>query len=269
LRDASSVKAVVLRIDSPGGSALASDLLWRELMLLKAKKPLIVSVGNLAASGGYYMACAGHRIVASRTSIVGSIGVVGGKLVLGSALTSYGVDAVTISPAKTENARERAAYLSALTPWDEGTRQRVSDQMEEIYELFLRRVAEGRGLGVDAVRRVAEGRIWSGQAGLELGLVDEIGGLDRAIELARERAGLPSNVNVEVDRGRDSWLDLLLLDEGADEEDVRAALGRIEALRPDFFALVPDRVRAHVATLAPLLAGENVLAASPFALDVE
>ncbi|MGC4087560.1 MAG: S49 family peptidase [Polyangiaceae bacterium] len=121
----SSVKAVVLRIDSPGGSPLASDLIWHELMELRKKKPIIASVGSMAASGGYYIACGAQQIVAERTSIVGSIGVFGGKVVLGSALHELGVNTFTVPASSDPGAEARATYLSPFTPWDDGTRARV------------------------------------------------------------------------------------------------------------------------------------------------
>jgi protease IV len=138
LAEDDATKAVVLRIDSPGGSALASDLIWHELMELRKKKPLIVSVGDMAASGGYYLACAGTKIVAEDTSILGSIGVVGGKLALGGALRRVGVN-VEVVPAELEGDGSRAVYESMLEKWDDDTRARVLATMTSIYDLFLRR----------------------------------------------------------------------------------------------------------------------------------
>ncbi|HYP91379.1 MAG TPA: S49 family peptidase, partial [Polyangiaceae bacterium] len=146
-----SVKAVVLRIDSPGGSPLASDLLWHEMMELRKKKPIIVSVGSMAASGGYYIACAGHSIFAERTSIVGSIGVFGGKINVAPALDQFGVHAETFAASPEPGASERAAFNSPLISWDDSTRERVRAQMQSIYDLFIARVAHGRKLPVDKV----------------------------------------------------------------------------------------------------------------------
>ncbi|HWO08490.1 MAG TPA: S49 family peptidase, partial [Polyangiaceae bacterium] len=204
LREDDAVKAVVLRIDSPGGSALASDLIWHDLMLLRDKKPLIASLAGVAASGGYYMACAATRILAERSTILGSIGVVGGKIVVGSALDQFGVSGVTLPASDEPGAAERAAYLSPLTPWDEPTREAVRSQMAGIYELFLRRVAQGRNLPVDDIREIAEGRIWSGVDGLEHHLIDEYGGLADAIAVARKQAGLDDSVEVRIEGGGES-----------------------------------------------------------------
>src|SRR5690606_3097938 len=139
LREDQSVKAVVLRIDSPGGSALASDLIWHELMQLREVKPLIASVGAMAASGGYYLASAAEHVFAERTSIVGSIGVVGGKFSFGETLEGWGVTSHAFTPYEREVNQRRALMLSPLTPWDEATQGRVHDLMARIYELFLER----------------------------------------------------------------------------------------------------------------------------------
>lgn len=263
-----AVKAVVLRIDSPGGSPLASDLIWHEVMELRKKKPVVASVGGMAASGGYYIACAAQRIFAERASIVGSIGVFGGKIVIGPALGEIGVNSVTFPASPAPGAAERAAYLSPLTRWDEPTRQRMQSVMDAIYELFIARVAEGRKVTHDKVRPHAEGRIWSGTQGLERGLVDEIGGLSQAIAAARKLAKLDTDAPVTVEGGAEGLLEMLMLGEDAGEAEVLAALRRLDARRTIALEAIPPELRPFAATLAPLLAGENVLAALPFALTV-
>lgn len=265
-----SVRAVVLRIDSPGGSALASDLLWHELMELRKKKPIVASVGDMAASGGYYLACAANKVVAERTSIVGSIGVVGGKIVLDEALGQLGVHAESFPASPAPGAAARAGYLSALSPWDEPTREKVRVQMEAVYELFLQRVSEGRALPVAAIRAVAEGRIWSGAQGHDLHLVDELGGLGRSLELARQLAGLEGETPVELEGISESVVESLLLGEGTEEENessVRAALGRA-AEHHLLIDSVPRALRPFVGAMAPLVGGETVVAAAPFGLVV-
>lgn len=263
-----SVKAVVLRIDSPGGSALASDLLWFELRELAKKKPVVASVGEMAASGGYYLACATDRIVAEPTSIVGSIGVLGGKLVLNEAFAQYGVNTVTFPASPEPGAAERAAYLSALSRWDDPTKQRVQKLMDEVYQLFLERVAEGRKLPIEKVKESAEGRIWSGQQGLERKLVDELGGLTRALAIARELGKLDERAPVEVAGREESLLDVLLVGEGADAKTVEQALVRAIAAREPFTKSVTSEVRPFVSGLAPLLQSETALTTLPFALVV-
>jgi protease-4 len=270
LRKDDSVKAVVIRIDSPGGSALASDLLWHELMLLREKKPLIASLAGTAASGGYYMACAATRILAERTTILGSIGVVGGKIVLGEALDELGVTGVTFPASDEPGAAERASYMSPLTAWDPATRESVRAQMEAIYELFLARVAQGRALPIEQVRQVAEGRIWSGVQGLEHHLIDELGGLADAILLAKKQAGLSENVAVKIEGGPETLLELLQLDsEEDDPEAIRAALGRLRSAPPGPFEGLAAPYRPYADSLTPLLGRERVLATVPFAFHLE
>lgn len=269
LKKDTSVKAVVLRIDSPGGSALASDLLWHELMLLREKKPLIVSVGNMAASGGYYLASAAHAIVAERTSIVGSIGVVGGKIVLDDALDEFGISAHTFTATDASDEGARAAYLSVLTDWDEATRRRVQEQMDDIYDLFVERVVEGRGMEKERVLASAEGRIWSGAQGHDRGLVDSFGGLAEALAQAKERAGLPADAPVTVEGTAGSLLEMLGLGEDADEEDVRAAAIKAQAARPAWFNALTQSQRIYLSSLLPMLSGERVLAIAPFVFETE
>jgi protease-4 len=263
-----SVKAVVLRINSPGGSALASDLLWHELMKLREKKPLIASVGEMAASGGYYLASASRQVFAERTSIVGSIGVVGGKLVLSEALREFGINSHTFAANEEPGAAARATYMSALTPWDEPTKERVQSQMNSIYELFLDRVSQGRGIAVEDIRPIAEGRIWSGEQGLQNKLVDTLGGLDDAIARARELGKLKKDASVKVEGAGDTLLDLLSLDESADEEEIRAAIQRWQMQPPTpLMQLSPD-LRPFLGMLQPLLQGENVLTILPHGITV-
>jgi protease-4 len=274
LTEDDAVKAVVLRIDSPGGSALASDLLWRLLMQLRGKKPLIVSIGDMAASGGYYLASTATRIVAEPTSIVGSIGVVGGKLAFGPALENVGVHVESIAAPGAPAGR--ASYESALTPWDPQTRERVRREMTAIYDLFVQRVAEGRGLGVEAIAGAAEGRIFAGAQAKDLHLVDEWGGLEQAVQLAKELAHLDTGAPVRIageGRGLMSWLgdedgDDLGADESAGFSWSRAARliqSRLTAGAPGALALGPASL-AFVASVSPLLHGEQSLAALPYVL---
>jgi len=262
-----SVKAVVLRIDSPGGSPLASDLLWHEMMELRKKKPIIVSVGNMAASGGYYIACAGHSIFAERTSIVGSIGVFGGKVNVAPALEQFGVHAETFPASPEPGAGQRAAFNSPLTAWDDATRERVRAQMQGIYDLFIARVAHGRKLGVEQVRASAEGHIWSGDQGHERGLVDEIGGLSEALAAARKAAHLEADAPVTVEGGKDSLLDSLLVSDDASDADAVAAFNRLSAAPVSrLLSEVPVELRSFVSGFAPLAEREHVTAALPYGL---
>jgi protease-4 len=264
------VKAVVLRIDSPGGSALASDLIWHELMAIRRKKTLIVSIGDMAASGGYYLASTGAVVFADATSIVGSIGVVGGKISGARALERIGVHSETF-PAKLgdPHAAARAGSESLLIPWDDATRDRVFETMKGIYGLFLSRVAEGRNIPVDRVAASAEGRIFAGRDGKTRGLVDEIGGLEEAIVRARSMAGLPADARVEV-AGEPAGILRMLGDDEAQSKtgQARAAtLAAAGALLGRSSAEVAE-LGLFAASLRPLAEGENALCALPFALTV-
>ncbi len=264
-----SVKAVVLRIDSPGGSPLASDLIWHEMMELRAKKPLIVSVGSMAASGGYYIACGGQRIFAERTSIVGSIGVFGGKVNVAPALDQFGIHAETFAASPEPGAAERAAFNSPLTSWDDATRERVRAQMQGIYDLFIARVAHGRHMEVEKVRVSAEGHIWSGDQGLERGLVDEIGGLTDAIAAARKAAHLADDAEVSVQGGRESLLDSLFVSDDASDADAKAAFERLSTSSSvQLLNSVPTELRSFVSSFAPLAGNEHVSIALPFGLII-
>ena len=267
MQNDASVKAVVLRIDSPGGSPLASDLLWHEMMELRKKKPIIVSVGSMAASGGYYIACAGHRIFAERTSIVGSIGVFGGKINVAPALDQFGIHAETFAASPEPGAAERAAFNSPLISWDDATRERVRAQMQSIYDLFIARVAHGRKMAVDKVLASAEGHIWSGDQGLSRGLVDEIGGLSEALAAARKAAHLDADAPVSVEGGRDSLLDSLLVGDDASDADAVAAFNRLSAAPATrLLSEVPAELRTFVSGVAPLTEREHVAVALPYGL---
>lgn len=179
------VGAVVLHIDSPGGSAVASDVLWREVVRLGQRKPVVVHMGNVAASGGYYVACGARPIVASATTLTGSIGVVGGKLAFGGMLERHGVHPEVLARP------ESGAMLSPYVPFAEREWVLLVDWMGEIYGRFKARVASGRGMSTEEVEGVARGRVWTGAEALARGLVDEIGDFEDAVRRARELARLP------------------------------------------------------------------------------
>lgn len=193
LREDERVRGVVLRLDTPGGDGLASDLLWRELSLLAREKPLVVSMGDVAASGGYYLATAASSVLAEAGTLTGSIGVVGGKVNLEGLYERLGVrkDAVERGA--------RAGLLSEARGMTPGERAALRAQMEGVYETFVARVAEGRRLAPEAVDRVAQGRVWSGARARGLGLVDAIGGPLEALAEAVRRAGIGAAERVLVD----------------------------------------------------------------------
>ena len=272
LRQDPSVRAVVLRLDSPGGSALASDLLWHRLMALREDKPLVISVGGMAASGGYYMACAGSKVVVEASSIIGSIGVVAGKLSIKRPLEEQGIHAETV-PARPGH-DNRPLLGSPLEAWDDATRAKLTTSIEHMYDLFLRRIAEGRDLEVSAVAPHAEGRLMSGKEAVDAKLADELGGLSRAIDLAAELAELEAEGEVPIRILQDGGglFGLLGLDAEARAEAARQLeeQAAARAARMLTAELLPYRRELEVfaASAAPLVGGEVVVAALPFAIAI-
>ena len=181
-REDDKVKAIVLRVNSPGGSALTSDIIWREVELAKKVKPVIVSMGNVAASGGYYIAAGANKIFAEPTTITGSIGVFGTVPNLTELADNVGINAEQVGTNK------NAVEYSLFEPMQESFKNQVQESIEETYEIFLQRVSQGRGMTMAQVDSVAQGRVWSGTEALEIGLVDELGNLDDAISAAAEMA---------------------------------------------------------------------------------
>lgn len=180
-----SVKAIVLRVNSPGGSALASELIWRELELAKKEKPLVVSMGNLAASGGYYIACNADVIVAEPTTITGSIGVFGAIPNAYELSKKMGINAEQV-------ATNNSAKYSLFEPMDKKFYEVTKEGVEQIYTTFVNRVATGRKMSFEKVDAIAQGRVWTGKEALENGLVDELGGLQDAINVAVQLSDIKS-----------------------------------------------------------------------------
>jgi protease IV len=201
------IKAVVLRLNSPGGSALASDLIWREVKITDAVKPVIVSFGNVSASGGYYIGVAGRRILGMPSTLTGSIGVLGGKFNVAGLLGHFGISTDSVEKGA------RSGYSSITRPFTEDEQSVIVDQMREFYEhLFLRKVAEGRQRSLEQVREVAEGRVWTGNQAAAQGLMDELGGIKAALELARREAVLKDKrVRIVRAAKKRRWLDFLPL----------------------------------------------------------
>jgi protease IV len=192
-RLSSSVKAVVLRVDSPGGSAQAANIMWREVELLKkAGKPVVASVGQDAASGGYYLICGADRIVAAPNSLVGSIGVLWGKFVLKGLYEKLGLKTETVKTSPHADANSMAR------PWDSTETDMLQRHMDGFYDDFISKVAAGRKKSKAAIDSLGQGRIYTGKQGLSNGLVDRLGGLRDAIGEAAKLAGLGALRNVEV-----------------------------------------------------------------------
>jgi protease-4 len=187
-----SLDAVVLHVDSGGGSAAASDLMWRELSLLASKKPLVVYMGNVAASGGYYIATPAQRIVAQSATMTGSIGVIIAKLVTGDAYEKARVTRYSI------NRGDNADLLSDQTHWRESQRNLIEVQIGYSYQTFKKRVADGRNLPFDELDAICSGKVWTGAQALENGLIDEIGDFRAAVDAAAQLADLPKDGHIDV-----------------------------------------------------------------------
>jgi protease-4 len=193
IRNRRNVRAVVMRIDSPGGSGDASDAVWQELRRLRREKPVIVSMGDVAASGGYYLACAGDEIVSGPATITGSIGVFGGKLNVLGLYRKLGLNIETVARGK------HAEMLSPFRDFDAEELARYQRSLDQFYQVFLSRVAEGRKMESAAVDSLGQGRVWSGLAAKNNGLVDRLGGIHEAFERARARAHIDTDADIIVD----------------------------------------------------------------------
>lgn len=215
------VKIIVLRIDSPGGSALASDVIWREVELAKKVKPVVVSMGNMAASGGYYIACGANRIMADESTITGSIGVFGLLPNANDLLTNkLGISADGVST------NSHADIGTMFRPMTEFEKNAIQDTVENVYSSFIDKVAAGRGMSREQVDEIGQGRVWVGKDALKIGLVDEIGGLDKSIEVAASMAKLENYSIVEYPDRKDSFEALLEnWSENMSEASLKSVLG--------------------------------------------
>lgn len=216
-----SVKAVVLRVNSPGGSALASDIIWRELELLRAEKPVIVSMGSYAASGGYYISCPADAIVSDRLTLTGSIGVFGMYLYTPDALKNK--LGITLDGVKSN----RSAGMGSISPLTPAERASIMRGVDKVYATFTGNVAQGRNLPLERVLEIAGGRVWSGEDALDIGLVDGIGGLREAIALAADKAELGSDFRVKevVEQPEGLWALLSELGVSVRQQMLRSELG--------------------------------------------
>jgi protease-4 len=251
LRADDSIDAVILRIDSPGGDATASDDMWRELNLLAAEKPVVVSMSDVAASGGYYMAMIENApIVAYPGTITGSIGVYFGKLNLRGLYDKVGLRKEVVSRGKF------AAIDSDYLPLGDEGRAKLREGIERVYRGFVTKVADARGAEYDAIDEVAQGRVWLGTEALENGLIDELGGFDRAIELAKEKANIDENesVSLVVFPKTKNLLDVLLAGEGLPA--VRLSLSGLE---------LPNLDDPRI----PALLEGGMMALTPYSLTVQ
>ena len=202
LKDNENVKAVVLRVNSPGGSAYGSEQIWYAVNQLKKEKPVIVSMGDYAASGGYYISCNADTIVAEPTTLTGSIGIFGMMPNAKGLTEKLGVnfDVVKTNP--------YADFGNLTRPMNDGEKGLMQMYVNNGYELFLTRCSDGRGISMEELDKIAQGRVWTGSTAKELGLVDELGGLDKALEIAIGKAGLDAYTVMSYP-GKKSFFDML------------------------------------------------------------
>ena len=203
LKENDDVKAVVLRVNSPGGSAFASEQIWYAVKELKTKKPVIVSMGDYAASGGYYISCGADTIVAEPTTLTGSIGIFGMVPNVKELTDKIGLSYDVVKTNK------YADFGNIMRPFSEGEKALLQMMVAEGYDTFITRCAEGRHTTKEAIEKIAEGRVWTGEAAKELGLVDELGGIDKALEIAVAKAGVGGYTIVSYPEKKDVLSSLL------------------------------------------------------------
>jgi len=271
------IAAVVLRVDSPGGDALASDLMWREIRKFAEEKPIIASMGDVAASGGYYMSMACQKIVAEDLTLTGSIGVVTGKFNLAELYNKIGYSKETISRGK------YAQILNDSRPFSEEEAELFDHAAQFAYEQFRDKAAQSREMDVESMQAVAQGRVWSGKKAREIGLVDSNGGLCRAVNLAKESAGIDREEKVtvrEISRAKGSPLNLLtsgggsiigilvLLLQNANNINLLTVMNEMStesclAYLKNVVDIIPGNLSSNDQFLLTGLANGNVLAQSP------
>ncbi|PIV81962.1 signal peptide peptidase SppA [bacterium CG17_big_fil_post_rev_8_21_14_2_50_64_8] len=260
VEDDDDIRALVLRVDSPGGSALASDLIWEAIQRVKARKPVIVSMSGMAASGGYYVSCAADSIFADPGTLTGSIGVYAGKLDRSDMYGKVGVNREFITRGR------NALFFSDEGGFSDNQREIFSGQLSRFYERFLAKVAEGRHRTRDEIHAVAQGRVWTGNQGLEHGLVDRLGGLQDALGAARASIGLGPDEHIAlVTYGKQlTWMERMVLKSLHGQARVEA--GRLlsrATTSPEAASLAPwlellDLPAGEVLATAALLDGRPV-----------
>jgi protease IV len=260
-----SIKAIVLRVDSPGGSAYASDVIWHAIEEAKKKKPVVVSMGDMAASGGYYIACNANKIIAEPSTYTGSIGIFAGKPVLKGFYDWIGVTNEYVMRGKNAGLlRETEKF----TPEERAKFESIIKRM--YYDEFVPRVARGRGRDAEYVDSIGQGRVWTGAQAKEKGLVDEFGGLDRAVDVARQLANIPAEKGVHrVVLPYPRGLFDNLFGRGGDDEDARASV-QLEQQRAAVNALPEDvRRTLQYATMMDRMKRGEVMAIMPFDLRIK
>ena len=245
-RDDKSIKAIVLRVDSPGGSGLASDIIWRAIESAKEKKPVVVSMSDVAASGGYYISCGANKIVAEPSTITGSIGVVGGKPVVKGLYDWLGITNEYVLRGK------NAGMFRESEKFDDSERKKIEEFLGNTYDDFITKVGKGRSRDKKDIDAIGQGRVWTGQQGKDKGLVDEYGGLDRAIEVAKQLAKIPSGQGIQrvILPKPPSFFEQLM--SGGSGDDDSASVSAEMKQQESILAALPQDVR-HALRYAQLL----------------
>jgi protease-4 len=240
----SSIKAIVLRVDSPGGSALASDLMWHAIENAKAKKPVVVSMSDVAASGGYYISCNASKIVAEPSTLTGSIGVFMGKPMVKGLFDWAGVTSETIKRGK------NAGLFDTTAKWSPDERAKIEESAHKIYyDDFVPKVSKGRNKTVEEVDAIGQGHVWTGAQAKQNGLIDEFGGFEKAVEIAKDLAGLAPDKSVRriVFPAPKPFFETFLNSEDDASTEVKTQQAMIEALPADArrmfrFSMLFDRM---------------------------
>jgi len=230
VREDENIKAVVLRVNSPGGSAVASDVMWREIEITKKLKPVVVSMGDYAASGGYMISCNANKIYAQPNTLTGSIGV----FLIVPEISEFMDNKLGIT-FDTASTSKHADFPSVVRPFDEREAQILQAGVDSTYLKFKQMVAAGRNMTVDQIEAIAQGRIWIGAKAKEIGLVDEIGGIDEAIAGAKQLAGLKDYKIVEYPRQEESVLESILVNM-TEETEAKITAEKLGILYPHYAA---------------------------------
>ena len=245
-----NVKAIILRVNSPGGSALASDVIWRETTLAKEEKPLVVSMGDYAASGGYYIACAADKIVANPTTLTGSIGVFGMIPNMKEFYrTNFGITVDTVNTNKYSD----MGISRKMTNFE---RNKIQETIEDIYSEFITKVGQGRGMSTSAVDDIGQGRIWSGYDAKKIGLIDIYGGLEKAVSIAAELAELEDFRIISLPKKEDPLTQII-------NDLKQTKLSNLVSENFDFINL------KHIKTIKNLMESDKIQARIPYIINLE
>lgn len=264
-REDKDIKAIILRVNSPGGSPLASDIIWREMMLTKkANKPIIACMSDVAASGGYYISMGADKIVAQPNTITGSIGIFGGKFNINGLYKDYlGLNVESLTRGK------NADFYSEYRNFTEEEQKKLNQYMDDFYKDFTSKAAQGRNMKVESIDEIGQGRVWSGVKGKEIGLVDELGGLQKAIEVAKQLAKIPANNSTQlVEYPKVSGFAAFLSD--LDEQTSITEAGKQAQINRAIEAQMPTEMKEtfHALSIMKSLENEHVFALMPYQISI-